>query len=589
MKKGKKKAFSVIPRLKKKTSNTKALMALNSFIATHKSEIIRDPALIKLADSLIADQRKQVRTVFSRINKACGELPCDEQVVDWFGINRTQARNVIKNAEAIYKSQKELLEGEYIRDAQRNVKSLKEQIKKTSQKLNKEIDKQKKSNEAKPTKRFKGLCKNLTYSKNKLNKAKQNLAKLNNQLVCGKFSVCFGTKELMRKFNASLRKSKDETLNPEERATAYKDFESQKNQWQFNRDSEYWVEGHSAQKSGNSRIQLTPNGDGFDLKINIPDQYKSQWGASQTFEGIRYGGDRRNHEISSAIKNIGEGTKRNRTQYPVTQRLKLVRDNYGVGVQVITTIYTPKATVISDRRNGAMGVDFNQHSLDWTIVDYYGNLAAGGNIALSTQDRTSEQTKDAVSKAVSQLFEIAAQYRVPLIFEDLSFKKNSENFKSKGKKFARMASNLPFATFKELVQQKSYRTGIAIRFVNPAFTSIIGLYKYMAKYGLSSGTAAGMVIARRGLGFKEAIPESLINSEMFPEDNKSEVRVTSWSDWGKLSRARRSSGKRDRHKYFNSAWLVGTNCSGKEEKSPSVGGREVSLLHTEKKALSPDA
>ena len=70
-----------------------------------------------------------------------------------------------------------------------------------------------------------------------------------------------------------------------------------------------------------------------------------------------------------------------------------------------------------------------------------------------------------------------------------------------------MASNLPFSQIQEAFQQQAYRFGITIKYINPAFTSIIGLYKYMVPLGLNSGTAAGLVIARRGLGLRaEKIP-----------------------------------------------------------------------------------
>ena len=49
---------------------------------------------------------------------------------------------------------------------------------------------------------------------------------------------------------------------------------------------------------------------------------------------------------------------------------------------------------------------------------------------------------------------------------------------------------------------------MAVIFKNPFATSVIGMVKYMAKYGLNSAYAAAMVIARRALGFSERIPRS---------------------------------------------------------------------------------
>ncbi|SHH25948.1 Uncharacterized protein SAMN02745221_02036, partial [Thermosyntropha lipolytica DSM 11003] len=43
--------------------------------------------------------------------------------------------------------------------------------------------------------------------------------------------------------------------------------------------------------------------------------------------------------------------------------------------------------------------------------------------------------------------------------------------------------------------------------VNPAYTSVIGMLKYAPQYMISKDIAAAYVIARRGLGLKEQIPE----------------------------------------------------------------------------------
>jgi hypothetical protein len=47
--------------------------------------------------------------------------------------------------------------------------------------------------------------------------------------------------------------------------------------------------------------------------------------------------------------------------------------------------------------------------------------------------------------------------------------------------------------------------------VNPAYTSVIGRFKYMKKYGLSVHESAALVIGRRGLGYQERLPKELID------------------------------------------------------------------------------
>jgi len=54
------------------------------------------------------------------------------------------------------------------------------------------------------------------------------------------------------------------------------------------------------------------------------------------------------------------------------------------------------------------------------------------------------------------------------------------------------------------------REGIEVIKVNPAFTSVIGELKYAPQYGIDKDVAGAFVIGRRGMGFKEEIPEKYL-------------------------------------------------------------------------------
>jgi len=58
----------------------------------------------------------------------------------------------------------------------------------------------------------------------------------------------------------------------------------------------------------------------------------------------------------------------------------------------------------------------------------------------------------------------------------------------------------------DLLERKCLKRGVAIKKVHPAYTSLIGKYKYSRLYNLSTHVLASYVIARKGLGFKEELP-----------------------------------------------------------------------------------
>ena len=66
-----------------------------------------------------------------------------------------------------------------------------------------------------------------------------------------------------------------------------------------------------------------------------------------------------------------------------------------------------------------------------------------------------------------------------------------------------------YAKFFKLLSAICTNRRIKIKQVNPAFSSLIGLVKYLRQYGISSDVSAAIVIARRGMKLSEKLPRSL--------------------------------------------------------------------------------
>jgi len=86
--------------------------------------------------------------------------------------------------------------------------------------------------------------------------------------------------------------------------------------------------------------------------------------------------------------------------------------------------------------------------------------------------------------------------------------------------------------------------GIDLMTVNPAYTSVIGLVKYVRMYGLASDDAAAIAIARRGMQLSERLPSALT---AYLEVNSSK-HVWHW--WNKLNTLLKESGISRRHDYY---------------------------------------
>ena len=184
-------------------------------------------------------------------------------------------------------------------------------------------------------------------------------------------------------------------------------------------------------------------------------------------------------------------------------------------------------TVLKTSGVGDSLAEFN--SIGWAYVDTEGNLKAKGQIPLQMGLPNGKQQAQIVY-ACLQLATKATEFECPVICEELDFSTKKESLGEKGRKYARMLSGWAYSEFYKQLSSILSNRGIELIAVNPAYSSIIGLVKYLKMYGLASDESAALVIARRAMKLSEKIPRSLTAySEMNPEKHV-------WSEWNQLNK-----------------------------------------------------
>jgi IS605 OrfB family transposase len=207
------------------------------------------------------------------------------------------------------------------------------------------------------------------------------------------------------------------------------------------------------------------------------------------------------------------------------------------GKWVVAVQFTPNPVkqVSFERMYGCIGIDMNPGSIGWAYVDSEGNLKAKGQIPLQMGLPSGKQQAQIVD-ACLQLAIKAREFECPVVCEELDFWAKKQSLGAKSRKYARMLSGWAYSEFyKQLVSILSNR-GIELIAVNPAYSSIIGLMKYLRMYGLASDEAAALVIARRGMKLSERIPRSLT---AYSEVN---LEKHVWSEWNQLNKKIKRSG-----------------------------------------------
>ncbi|WP_430626641.1 IS200/IS605 family accessory protein TnpB-related protein [Sulfobacillus thermotolerans] len=139
-----------------------------------------------------------------------------------------------------------------------------------------------------------------------------------------------------------------------------------------------------------------------------------------------------------------------------------------------------------------------------------------------------------------------------LVVEDLQFIHDRDV----SAKFNRVTHQFNYRALLTAVERQAAREGVALRKVKPAYTSIIGRFKYQPQYGMSVHHAAALVIGRRG-GLKvrrENVPKAL---RLWMQDrdqwNDPTYRKNDWSAWARIKRIMTKT-LASHHQYL-SAWL----------------------------------
>ena len=347
----------------------------------------------------------------------------------------------------------------------------------------------------------------LNQKQRKLTQLQDRLGSLKNQ----KPSLIFGGKKLWYS-----------QFNLEE--NGYENHEQWLNDWRNTRSSQFTLVGSKDETLGNQNCQLLPDGT---LKIRVPLCYEPIFGKYYIVENVHFPYGQKDVEYALNHKQA------------LTFRFVRKEGKW----YVFCSLDLPEVPSQTRCQNGMIGVDLNPSVIGWAYCDAEGNLKAKGQIPINVRDKRKNQTKAIIGDAVKKLVDLAGKYGCPITIESLDFSRKKVTMKELGVRYSRMLSNFSYSCFHQMLISRANRFGIEVREVNPAYSSLIGLTKFMSLYGLSSDTAAALVIARRALRKSERIPTSY--ARLVQVDSSRHV----WSFWNALNK--KLKGRR-RHSFFNS-------------------------------------
>ena len=313
--------------------------------------------------------------------------------------------------------------------------------------------------------KYKNLKIKIYWKQNRLNTKKQKLKNLEKEIETGKYKVCFGTKNLLKKDYSKFIKK---------------------------RDSEIYYLGRAGDKTCNNNFQVE-----YNSKIN---QFYFRIRKEIDLENDKfvYGQfNFNNKNYTNLLKNLLR-TK----ESALTYRIKIKENK--VLLQIIYNFEHNKDLCVTRDSYGVVGVDFNKGFVSVSETDKYGNLINTFNI--DYQYSKGNQTTNDFQYIATRLKDYCLNVGKDLVIEKLNFTKKKDNLISKrDKKYNEMLSSLAYSKFDSIITSKCAKNRIFLHKVNPAWTSWIAKQKYCPKMKLNIHSGASYVIARRGMLLKDKV------------------------------------------------------------------------------------
>ncbi len=190
---------------------------------------------------------------------------------------------------------------------------------------------------------------------------------------------------------------------------------------------------------------------------------------------------------------------------------------------VAITCLVDFAITSNDKSLGCIGLDINPGSVGWCATNHHGNPVAWGKIYLNLHSCSTEQTEARLAEVITEITQRSLATKKPIVIEKLDFSNKKKQFK-RARKYNRMLSGFAYAKFFELLKARCLKLGIKIIEVSPKYSSVIGVIKYMRRYGMGSDSAAGLVLARRGMGiYHERMPARYALQSSIPSEPRKHV------------------------------------------------------------------
>ena len=506
---------------------------------TIESKIYADAAMSLCLEDIAAYYGYIERTLFNDLvnaevidNEFVNKLKSGYQVK--YNITARQYNAIFSEVKGKIASLKEL----YNVDVKRITKAMtaiKKKIAKHSKIIKKGSKKPKKSKDGKLVRMSEVKPHDVLRSKDIVSQLKQKLNRLKQQKEKAfKESIVFGTRDFYKK-----QWMDDKYVN---------DHDMWLQEWRRRRNGHFYSIGSSDEKNGNVSCQYVVGSSGGYLQLRLPNSMVEKYNGKYVHVPVKFHSDRGDEGYYEYFHEARE----NKTA--LSYRF-LLKEN---GEWYVRATFTIKRE-IHPSFNGCIGVDINCGLIATTEANRHGNYVGMKNYLYNPEGMSTDQKVDMLSLFVKDIVSRAKVSNRSVSLEDIDLE-GKKHGSSGSKKYNYKINMLEYGMIRYLIISRCVKEGVYYKIVNPAYTSVIGFYKYSKFYGIGVHNAAALVIARRLMRYKEKVPIQMASVLHRGEESKWETicrHKHHWSHWRFLK-----DNLKDCLKQFNSS-----NGCGDDEQS----------------------
>ena len=319
------------------------------------------------------------------------------------------------------------------------------------------------------TKRLRKLKLHIYNIYNSINRIRQKIGNLENQMKQRKPNICMGTKKLAR---------------------------NDMKEFKLHRDSQINYIGRACEKQGNTNFQMqyVKKGNFFVMKVR---RDFGKWKDDRSPERFAYG--------KCHFKYGGRQLRDAMRDNASTVTVSVIRRNGRYYLFVTVAVSYESSAIVTRKEHGVIGIDFNKGFINICETDEKGNIVSIEKMKYPFGK--AGITNAGLADVISRVSEKAIETGKSIVAEDLSFERTKRKAKKAvtptEKEKMRMLHSLPYSRYAQILENITFNKRIELIKVNPAYTSRTAEQKFCNQMKLNIHNGAAYVIARKGMGIKD--------------------------------------------------------------------------------------